>query len=177
MADRHRTQIRKTLAEVSLGSAPSVGSASGNNVGVTGRINFIAAITAGVLIDYTADLYVRALLSADLIGVDSNASTSFSINIINVTTGGQTVLNYAPSALNTGRSATVPGDDFEQSLVGYVDGDTAARTFQIVQGNQYQLTIDQASDANSQIIPAPAPLLLIGIGVLGLGAARRARRG
>ena len=142
---------------------------------MTGRIQWIAGITAGVRIDYVADAYIRALLTADLTGIDANASTSFSINILNVTTG-TTVLNYAPSPINTGRSATVPGDDLEYELIGYVDGDTAARTFSIVNGNQYQLTFDQAADANATVIPTvpvPGTLLLLGLGIIGLAAGSR----
>lgn len=165
----------KLLAEVSLEPGDNIGTSSGNNVGVTGRIEFISSITAGVQVDYLADIYIRALLSADLNGLDSNASSSFSINILNTTTGAS-VLNYSPNAVNTGRSATIPGDDFEYSLTDYSDPDTAARTFQIVAGNRYQLTIDQAADANSTVVPLPTPLLLMGVGILALGSTRRLRK-
>ncbi len=158
----------QTLAEVSI-VGDGNGSAAGNNVGVQGKFEFVAGYTGGVNLSFNADAYVRALLTSNLQGVSSDASISWSINIIDVSGGGVAILQYAPLALNTGRSVTDPGDDFLYEL----DPTFFTTSFAITEGAEYQITIDHASDANAEAIPEPAPLALMSLGLIGLAWKKR----
>lgn len=163
----------ETLAEAALSGGTQVGSASGNNLGVQTNFTFIASATGTIDIKYSADAYVRAFLSGDTMGVQANGSINFTINVFNETTGA-VVLAHQPSEINAfaARSATIPGQDFEYSLAAFAISDS----FAVVGGNQYQLTIDHVSDANAEVIPEPASLAILGVGLLSMGLVRRRKR-
>jgi len=171
----------KTLAEVSLVDPTNVGTAAGNNVGVQGTFQFTVNYTGDLNISFTADQYIRARLAAFEAGIDANASTSWSISMIDQATGIDLLetANWGNNLglLTRGRSATTPGQDFVVDVTGLA----FATSVSVVAGQVLQVTIDHASDANAQLIrrdiPAPASVALFGIGLLGLGAVRRRKLG
>jgi len=163
----------ETLAEVAMLGPTNDGTSPGNNVGVQGNFGFVSAITGGVDISFLADAYTRGRLSAEEVGTNADANVTWSINILEIdpTGGTTTALSYAPSEINgtSNRSATVPGDDFEYIL----DDFAGFANFSVNTGNRYQVTIAHASNANAILVPAPATVALLGLGLLGMGAARR----
>jgi len=167
--------VARTLAEVSLTGPTNIGSASGNNLGANGQVTMLltAGFTGDFRVDFSADLYLRALLSADEMAVEADASVGFSISIIDTTTGLDVfgAGGFSPNVLNDGRSATVPGQDFEHTLA-YVCG-AGCGAFSMIAGRDYQVTIDQHSDANATLIPEPDSIVLLGLGLLIFSAFRQ----
>lgn len=159
----------QTLAEISLISGNGTGSAAGNNVGVQGTVQFTALATTTINISFIADAYVRSFLSADLAGTVANASISWTMQLRNLLTN--VAQNYNPGEINFGNSATLPGQDFLDTFNGQL-----SHTFNIVTGNNYQLTITHSSSADAtttQNVPEPASLLLMGLGLFGFAWTKR----
>jgi len=163
----------RTLAETALSSGSHVGSSPGNNLGITTNFTFIADSTMTVDISYSADAYVRAYLSSDVMGINALAFTTFTVTILNTTTGSN-VLTHAPTELNAGaaRTATIPGQDFEYVLAGFGVSDS----FAVVKGNTYQLSINHVSATDAEVIPEPGSLAILGAGLLTMGLIRRRKR-
>ncbi|NIB43153.1 PEP-CTERM sorting domain-containing protein [Pseudomaricurvus alkylphenolicus] len=162
----------ETLAEVGLKTG--VGTAAGNNLGVQTSFSWIAGATGTMHYSYIADAYIRAALTPDVAGTQANASIGFTLTVTNSTLGGALVHAHEPLAINgaASRSSTVPGDDFDYSVVatGF------SGSFAVVADQRYQLTIDHFSDANAEVIPEPASIAILGAGLLGMGMVRRRKR-
>jgi hypothetical protein len=160
----------QTLAEISLAGNGIFGTAAGNNIGVQGTVAFQALTTNTINIYFLADAYVRAMVASDQTG-SADASVNWSIALLNLGTGAN--LSFAPSELNgdASRSATNPGQDFEYSLTGAA----FSHAFNIVQGQSYQLTINQVANTNAKTNPVPEPvsLLLMSLGLFGFAWTKR----
>jgi hypothetical protein len=178
----------QTLAEVSLAS-PSSGTSAGNNVGAAGKFTFRGdGDTEG---DYRVDFsllpYLYTSIAGGSSGVLAKASWAFSITINELDGNGNAVpcgtseFDETACTLSFGRLDTrsVTGTGSAQFVADTAfdfTGDGAAvgeRSFSIVGGTDYQVTITQDSSADAQLVPAPGTIALLGLGLLGLVGIRR----
>ncbi len=179
----------QTLAEVSLASTED-GTANGNTLGSNGNFTFTANAAAEVRVDFTLTTFLRAAISSDAaFGSDATADWSLGVNVRKLNSGvACTTPNIASlDCINLGLTNLISadrGEDNSNSEVLVLGDGTAPgselfqeiRTFTVEQGVTYQVNITQTSQANANFVPAPAPLALLGAGLLALGFRLRGRR-
>lgn len=175
------TRATAALQNTGIGDANS-------NLGLNTRFLILASqdFTLGYSFGY--DLFLRALLTPDEnvppAFVQARANWNVTVTQVSGETGdsdgdgfedGDTIALSAPIQINRGRSATLPGDDFQTSIIG--GSVTNSSLADLVAGRQYEITISHVTgvDVQSDVsdIPEPGSLLLLGGGLLGLGAVRR----
>lgn len=170
----------QTRADASLATN---GVSSGNSdVGTSTTFNFTLGSSDTMTIAFDATPYSQAFVSAGTgPTANANARISWSINIRNLTTGGLSIFEFAPSELN-GLSAVSRTD----GLAGTTTYNGALTTFALSSttpllsaGNTYQITIQHNTLANAlqQIeVPEPGTLAVFAAGLLGMSLAGRRRK-
>jgi hypothetical protein len=153
--------------------------ASGNSdVGTSTTFSFVLGAADSMTIAFDGDPYTRALVTPGS-GPTSNANArlSWSINIVNITTG-VNVLSYAPNELN-GLSNVSATDGAPNDLI-YAPGSDffTATTPLLVVGQTYQITIQHNSLANAlqQELPEPGTLAVLAAGLLSMSLLSRRRQ-
>jgi hypothetical protein len=153
--------------------------ASGNSdVGTSTTFSFVLGAADIMTIAFDGDPYTRALVTPGS-GPTSNANArlSWSINIVNITTG-TNVLSYAPNELN-GLSNVSATDGAPNDLI-YAPGSAffTASTALLTAGQTYQITIQHNSLANAlqQELPEPGTLAVLAAGLLSMSLLRRRRQ-
>ena len=153
--------------------------ASGNSdVGTSTTFAFVLGAADTMTIAFDGDPYTRALVTPGS-GPTSNANArlSWSINIVNITTG-VNVLSYAPNELN-GLSNVSATDGAPNDLI-YAPGSAffTATTALLTAGQTYQITIQHNSLANAlqQELPEPGTLAVLAAGLLSMSLLRRRRQ-
>lgn len=157
------------------------GMASGNSdVGTSTTFSFILGAADAMTIAFDATPFTQAFVSADGAPTsNANARLSWSINIIDMTTG-MTVFAYAPNELNA--FSNVSRTDGFPGTTTYNPGTQSfsATTGMLGTASTYQITIQHNTLANAlqatQAVPEPATLAIFGIGLLGITAVGRRRK-
>lgn len=149
-----------------------------NNVTATYEIE-VGEENATVAFALDADIFLRTYVSPDLFGTfsDADGSTTFSITVTEVGTPG-VFFSWAPGELNNGSYSSDVAGGNENVLDASYSLTSDTRT--LISGRTYQVTIQQGSTArfimNSNDVPEPNIIMLLGIGLVGFGFIGRLRK-
>lgn len=166
-----------TRADASANYATNSGGSSSTIINsATAQIAFTVSqdIIAKLAVSY--DVFVTAFLDPFLPGQSgqAGAGTTFSVTVTSTGASGDplfSTLIFNPTQLNTGYTSTNSTENNTLNQSGNLLSD--ARTLKA--GKQYQLTITQSSNALVQLVPEPTSMMLLGVGLLGMGATLRRR--
>jgi|GEM_PF-4272258 len=142
-----------------------------NSGRITGTFTSASTFTGNVLVgaDYWLQAFVDSIFPSAgqaSAGFGWNMSVTCSVNC----GAGWADLSFAPGALNKSISSFDMTENQTLSNASFV-AFSDLRTF--VGGSNYNFTINQSSNARVSEIPEPESLALVGLGLLGLAAARR----
>ena len=168
-------------AYVGLDSGASAAGSADSNNNLNSSYTFSLAKDGGITFDFDVDAYLQVAVTQDeKRPAFATASYGMSFTIINLSAGGGTVWSWTPDLFgNNDKTLSLNAPlpvDLEISRNTGGPKHFSSTTGALAAGTLYQLSLRINTDSDGQHIPEPAVLSLLGLGLLGLGAARRSRK-
>jgi hypothetical protein len=164
-----------TRADSSVMSPGNAGSANATIANsATSETTFVASSTLQARFALGFQAYVAAFVNAAA-GVNGSSlgTISWALSLQEVIgTVSTTILNWSPTEINDG----VASSQFSENSIKSTSGTTLSNLVTLTGGRTYKLTINQASNSIAsevRAVPEPGSMVLVGLGLLALGAASR----
>jgi len=170
------------ISAASIETGEHAASANSNN-NLNANWTFELTQDTGITFEFDYRAYLEAYVTADEQSPGfATANYAFYFEIVDLSAGGTSVFKLEPDLLNHSISLNAPLPFDIQSTGGLhtigtaTVGSLSVSTDTLTAGKLYQLSARINTNADVSRIPEPAALLLMGAGLLGMGAARRKRK-